>query len=224
MASWMVHLRIAEALLARIPDLDETAFVIGNIAPDSGVPNADWTSFAPPKSVSHYHVMQEDGKTKKIDVEAFCAEYFSKELICSYTAEVFSFFLGYYVHLLTDITWTEKVLTPSKEKYADEYARNRSAFYEKVKADWYDLDFRYFREHPDFRAFHIYEQAEGFTNDYMKEFAADAFDKRRAYVCAFYHSEEHGELYRDYPYLNLEQANCFVSETAEKLYNQIIAL
>lgn len=36
MASWMVHLRIADRLLSEFPDLEETEFVVGNIAPDSG--------------------------------------------------------------------------------------------------------------------------------------------------------------------------------------------
>ena len=31
MASWMIHLRIADLLLDQIPGLDETAFVFGNI-------------------------------------------------------------------------------------------------------------------------------------------------------------------------------------------------
>lgn len=115
MASWMIHLRIADALIDKIADIDKTAFIIGNIAPDSGVPNTDWTSYNPPKLVSHYYVIQEDGRTKKIDVDAFCAEYFSKELIRSYSAKEYSFFLGYFIHLLTDIEWTKKVLNPSKE-------------------------------------------------------------------------------------------------------------
>lgn len=217
MASWMVHLRIADALLDQFPDIDKTAFVIGNIAPDSGVPNADWSSFTPPKSVSHYYRIQEDGKTKKIDVDAFCAEYFTQELIRSYSAKAYSFFLGYFVHLLTDIEWTKKVFDPSK----GEKIHNSKANIEKMKEDWYDLDFRYLQEHPDFRAFHIYEQAERFPNVYMKEFPADAFDNRRTYICAFYHSEEHGELYRDYPYLTPEQADCFVAETADNLYSKI---
>ena len=58
MASWMVHLRIADKLLDQLKDIDETAFVMGNIAPDSGVPNEDWTKFTPPKTVSHFN----DGK------------------------------------------------------------------------------------------------------------------------------------------------------------------
>ena len=81
MASWMVHLRIADALIDKLAGIDNTAFVIGNIAPDSGIPNDDWTAFTPPKTVTHYH--REVVKTKKIDVDAFCAEYFSKELMCN---------------------------------------------------------------------------------------------------------------------------------------------
>ena len=42
MASWMVHLRIADRFLEESENIDETAFVMGNIAPDSGVPNEDW--------------------------------------------------------------------------------------------------------------------------------------------------------------------------------------
>ncbi len=38
MASWIVHLRIADQLLDQIPDLKSTEFVVGNIAPDSVSP------------------------------------------------------------------------------------------------------------------------------------------------------------------------------------------
>ena len=41
MASRMIHLRVADLLMDRTPGPDETAFVMGNIAPDSGAPNAD---------------------------------------------------------------------------------------------------------------------------------------------------------------------------------------
>lgn len=36
MVSWMVHLRIADRLLSEFPDLEETEFVVRNIAPDDG--------------------------------------------------------------------------------------------------------------------------------------------------------------------------------------------
>ena len=46
MASWMVHLRIADRLLDEIEKIDATAFVMGNIAPDSGVPNENWSQIS----------------------------------------------------------------------------------------------------------------------------------------------------------------------------------
>src|SRR5262245_39081459 len=60
MGTWISHLRIAENLLAQIPGLDEVAFAYGNLAPDSGLPNADWTIFDPPKTVTHFLRVGED--------------------------------------------------------------------------------------------------------------------------------------------------------------------
>lgn len=37
----------------------------------------------------------------------------------------------------------------------------------KWKGDWYDLDFLYLKQHPDFRTFQIYENAVGFENTYL---------------------------------------------------------
>lgn len=214
MASWMIHLRIADQLLDRIPGLDETAFVIGSIAPDSGVPNEDWSVYSPPKSVSHYKT-KKDGKTF-FDVDQFVREYFTAEQIRAYSLREFSFFLGYYAHLLTDIEWTTEVLRPSVEAHPEEDSKDHTAFVWKMKKDWYDLDFRYLEEHPDFRAFRIYEQSAGFRNDLMDIFSEDAFDNRREYICGFYRGE-HGELCRDYPYLSPEQADWFVAQTTQKV-------
>jgi hypothetical protein len=61
MATWISHLRVAENLLAALPDLDEVAFTFGNLAPDSGVPNADWTVFDPPQEVTHFFGPRERG-------------------------------------------------------------------------------------------------------------------------------------------------------------------
>ena len=110
MASWMIHLRIADQLIDRIPDLDETAFVIGNIAPDSGVPNPDWTAYDPPKSVSHFKTKKEDETF--FDIGRFISGYFTADKIRAYSRREFSFFLGYYVHLLADVDWTKDIYRP----------------------------------------------------------------------------------------------------------------
>ena len=221
MASWMIHLRIADQLMDRIRDLDETAFVMGNIAPDSGIPNADWSVYSPPKSVSHYKTRK--GDETFFDIDRFVREHFTAEMIRSYSGREFSFFLGYYVHLLTDVDWTKDIYQPCMEAPADPSGKDKMSFIWEMKRDWYDLDFRYLEEHPAFRAFSIYEQAAGFRNSFMGIFSEDAFDNRREYICGYYHGE-HDELYRNYPYLTPEQADKFVHRTAMRILTELKAI
>ncbi len=84
----------------------------------------------------------------------------------------------------------------------------------KWKGDWYDLDFLYLKQHPDFRSFQIYENAVGFENMYLDFFAKDAFDNRRQYITSFYH-EQRDNLKRDYIWLTQERMNAFVTYAAE---------
>ena len=220
MASWMVHLRVADKLLEKIEGLEDSSFILGNIAPDSGVPNEDWSVFNPPGNVTHYRTNPED-KTF-IDIDKYIEDYFTKEKIKGYSPKEYSFFLGYYTHLLTDIEWTKMV---HSEGVTEENARKEnmslSDFVWKNKEDWYDLDFLYLEQHPDFRAFDIYESTEGMTNVFMKEFAEDAFENRREYICGYYRSDNHGDLHREYKYLTKERSDRFVEETVQKILEVI---
>jgi hypothetical protein len=47
MATWIIHLRIAENLIGLVPGLVEQEFVIGNIAPDSGIQDEKWEKYTP---------------------------------------------------------------------------------------------------------------------------------------------------------------------------------
>ncbi len=220
MASWMVHLRIADKLLDRIEGLDRTAFVMGNIAPDSGVPNEDWTEFHPPKTISHFKTKPED--ETYFDIEKFCTQYFREETIKAYSNIEYSFFLGYYVHLLSDVEWTDNIYKALLAAYPDEAMKDKYKLVWDAKADWYDLDFLYLSEHPDFRAFNIYENAVGYDNEFMDMFAVDAFDNRRQYICGFYRSDNHGDLHREYTYLTPSQAERFVDDTVNKIMNDLV--
>lgn len=215
MASWMVHLRIADELLRRLRNIDEEAFVMGNIAPDSGVPNADWSKFSPPKSETHFYRKGEHGSV--IDLDAFREKYFTPAAISGYGKRAYSFFLGYYVHLLTDVRWSDTVFASLKRRYPGDWKKLIDA----AKEDWYDLDFLYLAKNPDFRAFAVFENAVDFDNEYMDIFSRDAFGNRRKYICGFYRGDEHGDLYRNYIYLTPEEADSFVAETSERILNTI---
>ena len=212
MASWMVHLRIADQLLDEISGLSPMEFIVGNIAPDSGVPNEDWSVFTPSTKVSHFKT----GQHNKAEPEAFAKKYFQPEMLGSYTQKQYSFYLGYLVHLMTDVAWSAKIVRPAKIAFAKEQAADPDKFIWKMKEDWYDLDFRYLRDHPDFRAFQVYKDAVGFSNVYMEEFSADAFDNRRQYITGFY-MQEKDNLDREYPYLTQAQMDAFVTQTAQDI-------
>ena len=214
MASWMVHLRIADRLLDSLPQLSAVDFVVGNIAPDSGIPNEDWTIFAPSTAVTHFRV--DPSNPRAIQIPVFVERYFTPARRASYTPAQNSFFLGYLVHLLTDQLWSTKVLTALMERFPDQWQADRQGLIVRAKEDWYDLDYKYLRQHPDFRAFRIYSGAVGYQNVFMSEFAPDAFDNRRQYITSFY-LEENDHLDREYPYLNEAQMDSFVSDASEEI-------
>ena len=216
MASWMVHLRIADILLDRIPDLCPTEFIVGNIAPDSGVPNADWSVFTPSTTISHFRTPRH----KKADPICFAQKYFTTQQCNAYMPDEFSFYLGYLVHLMTDVAWSNNILYPAKERFADEWAADSNACIWRMKEDWYDLDFMYLRDHPNFRAFRIYQDAIGFENRFMEEFATDAFENRRQYITGFYLAGK-DSLDRHYPYLTKDEMDSFVEQTSAKIRKEL---
>lgn len=214
MASWIVHLRIADQLLDRIPDLRSTEFVVGNIAPDSGIPNADWSAYTPSPVLSHFKT--DDSVPKSIHIPLFIARHFSEEKRAEYTKEEYSFFLGYLVHLLTDQLWSSQVASPLQNRFPEEWAADKHTLIQKAKEDWYDLDFLYLKQHPGFRAYAIYENAVGFRNTFLDIFSPDAFDNRREYITAFYR-QENDHLDREYPYLTEAEMDFFVQNAAGQI-------
>lgn len=209
MASWMVHLRIADLLMREFNNVEKTEFVVGNIAPDSGIPSEDWSYYTPSKNISHFW-----DETKHIKLKSYVQKYYTQEKRQKHSKKEESFYLGYLTHLMTDMLWVEKIVVPCDLLHQKEKEEDRVKYTWDVKADWYDLDFVYLSKNPDFNAFQIYKNAVGFQNTYMDIFAEDAFDNRREYITGFY-GEKRENLEREYPYLNEETMDKFVEEAAE---------
>lgn len=211
MASWMVHLRIADKLLDNISDLSPVEFIVGNVAPDSGVPNEDWSVFTPSTQVSHFKT-----DSSKANPDAFARKYFTPALQAGYSGQQYGFYLGYLVHLITDVLWVRDIYDPSKLRFAEERDKDPDNFIWKLKADWYDLDFKFLRDHPGFRAFRVYLGAVGFVNEFMEEFSPDAFDNRRQYITSFYLGDN-DHLDRDYPYLTEPEMDAFTDNAVKEI-------
>ena len=211
MASWMVHLRVADKLLDLIPDLSPVEFIVGNLAPDSGIPNDDAVTFTPDTSVSHFRT-----EGIKACPEAFAETYFTSDRQSGYDEAAYSFYLGYLTHLITDVLWSQQVAVPTFRALIGGDPPYTGDLVSKVKDDWYDLDRKYLRDRPGFRALRAYLGAVGFRNRFMTEFSEDAFDNRRQYITDFYLQPKEG-LDREYPYLTEPQMNAFVDGSVREI-------
>ncbi|NDI37126.1 zinc dependent phospholipase C family protein [Chengkuizengella sediminis] len=105
MATWVTHFRIAEELLKEELPVSTIDFLVGNIGPDCGLIDKNGKP-TPPKKVTHFEI---DGK---INSDSFYSQY-----LCSENeglSRKFSYYLGYYIHLVTDEEWI-KLLEQKKK-------------------------------------------------------------------------------------------------------------
>ena len=214
MATWITHFRIADYFLDRIPGIVPGPFIVGNIGPDCGVPNEDWSAFTPPAQVTHWN---ENEKGKDCRSEDFAAEYLYDAAADPGTL---SFLLGYYVHLLTDNEWSHRIFWPKRDQYAAEFAKDRT-FIWTFKRDWYDLDHLYMREHPDFRAFDIFSSIEDFYDDTLPYYPEEAYTRQIRHITRFYR-EFDGDLEHEYIYLNKQEMDDFVEEAIVSIEDNLL--
>ena len=215
MASWIVHLRIAEALLARLPGLDAEKFALGSVGPDSGKPDEKWEHFTPPTQMTHF----QDPAGPHRD----CAdlEFFRRHLLPLRPApdvQVFSFRLGYFFHLVTDNLWGEKIGRPTGKRWSAEFAADRDFIWE-VKKDWYGLDFLHVREHKECIFWRVFLDARPYDGG-LDFLVPESLAWSVAHIQAYYRKDDEkvrDMLARPYIYLSLAEADRFVAESSERL-------
>ncbi|WP_066495414.1 zinc dependent phospholipase C family protein [Abyssisolibacter fermentans] len=209
MATWITHLRVAEKLLKEF-DFNKKEFLIGNIAPDSGVPNEDYTEFDPPTAITHF---RNGGQIK--------AEEFYEKYVCrtNISKKELDFCIGYYVHLLTDKLWSK--LHNQKKKQIIEYEEqlnNDPKFIWKVKEDWYGLDFIYLKEH-DGNVFDEFMKL-SLEKEYLDYFPKGAINKKVKYIQDYYSMNDEADIYTG-KYLKKEEMNRFVDDTSVEIRNTL---
>jgi hypothetical protein len=205
-ATWIAHLRIAENLLEKGYDLQPEPFVVGIIGPDSGVPNEDWSNFTPPKSITHC-----EGEDKKIDAKGFWNKYINNA--ANESREAFSFKIGYFVHLLTDIEWSKFYEQKKNEVLYKEGLDKDPDFIWTIKHDWYGLDYLYLEKHPQC-IFHTLFNNITKVPDYLDYFPQGAFERQVKYITEFYLGENN-ETKANFIYLTEEEMDKFIDNSAE---------
>ena len=231
MASWMIHFRVAQAMLDKgalgeNPDraLSE-AFVMGNIAPDSGVPTPDG-GYRPNKNTSHF-MRRFEGVPAGQNPERCDPHLFSREwLIPALEQEdrtAAAFYLGYLCHLVTDNAWVRDLIYPAKERFAHlrlvdgiETPEGVARFYAFLKKDWYDMDFLYLRRRPDLHAYGLFQNMPRFENEFLPFFPADAFEVKREEIEAFYRKGVAAVEERAV-YVSEEEAEAFMGRVVDEM-------
>ena len=178
MASWAIHFRIADWFLDRISELDREYFIIGNIAPDCGVPYKHKRGYNPPSIVTH---RTNDGNKSDCDYESVYNEFIKNETDCKKK----SFFIGYFVHYMTDCFWAQQVCIPIERTYGC-FAVHRELS-KAVKKEWYNLDFLFFKNNvsPSFELFKTYK---GFHEPYPDFYKHNEIAKQMKNIVSFYSS------------------------------------
>jgi hypothetical protein len=216
MATWITHLRLAEALLAEIPGLDEAHFAIGNVAPDSGIPDENWEHFDPPAEVTHFKPAP-GSPWRCADLEFYRGWLMGVDP--QRDPARYAFLLGYFFHLVTDNLWSVKIGRPTQARFAAELAADPE-FWWTVKRDWYGEDFVYVRSHPGGIFWRTFLSC-AYDDDYLSFLPAAAVRRNLEHIQAFYQrtDDEIEQWYLQRPgiYLSGEAIDRFVDDSAAVL-------
>lgn len=217
MATWIVHLRLAEKLYKELDDLliDKTAFYLGNIAIDSGKVNEDLT-LSPPRYISHW--FEDESKTSGCRFKDFYHFFLDEEK----DLFSFSFYLGCVSHLITDNMWHQNIVVETKDKYRNEF-KNDYKFILKPKKDWYDLDFLFVRDNVDFEPLVLLSNVKNFKNIYLPWFDEEAIQLKIDELLAFYRIIPN-DLDREYIFLTNKEMEQFIECTASIVKNELLHL
>lgn len=220
MATWGAHFRIAENILKDYPSLNRGLFAIGNIAPDCGIPSDNWSSFTPPKKISHFTVFEDNYLEIKSDKFILNdIEFFSKYLkdinLGSLKSDQ-SFLLGYFTHLIADNLWNYYIMKPLKEKHLKDFQQDQN-FIWKVKSDWYDLDKVYLTENKDSLFWTDFLKAE-YNEDFLDFLPREGILRQMDFIRNFYRISEEEYLKvskKDFVYLKKDEMDNFIQDSTQ---------
>lgn len=218
MASWLTHLRVAEKIKQKIPEIDFSYFIIGSIAPDSGIPDEKQRNYTPSKEITHCR-HQKDDSIIGMDDSVFFDNYLRPEKIMTRSDSTRSFLWGYYFHLITDKLWLEEYFMPLKAQYESEPDNGGKDFVDFIREEMFSLDFEYLKE----EGWELINQLRDFSGNinFFYEFDSDYIYECKDRIVDFY-SGEPLNLNRKYRYLTPKKIEDFVVKASEKCIRILI--
>lgn len=132
MATWLIHLLVAERCESSIAPESIADYVVGALAPDCGK-MLDFKVYEPTADITHWTA---DGRKRGSDYTGFYDKMLrGRELSGGDRA----FLLGYFVHLATDNLWFKYLMQGCEEKYI-KAPEDRRMLYEGIKNDFFEYE------------------------------------------------------------------------------------
>lgn len=207
MPYWCIHFRVADHLLGRLQNTDETYFLIGNMAPDCGVPTKD--GYDPPTDVTHFTVSDPYHKSD-CDYLHIYNTYIKKE--SDFLKK--SFFTGYFVHLMTDCLNAEYLIKPIERQYGSLKTEGNRAILLAVQAEWKNQDLEFFAQNtsPSYERFCTYK---GFDEKYPVWYKKGEITRQMAVISALYQNPKPKKT--DYLYTSKQLRDDFCKTAADEI-------
>ena len=156
----------------------------------------------PPPRITHW---TQDGDKTFCDSAGFYNTYLKDR-----TKDApYYFYYGYYIHLITDILWSSCIHLPTKMKYHTEYESDPE-YLNLIKQDWYDLDFKFLKEIPDFEPYDILCKNKK-VEDYLPYYETGQLSKQIRFIADFYKDFSDTNPDREYKFLTPADVDAFIS-------------
>ena len=204
MATWITHLRVAEAFKSLFNEREYQNFLIGNIAPDSGMLNEDNLTYTPPSEVSHY--LCHDVEKWKNNNLNFYNKYLNQYRLTKTMNDDIAFKLGYFFHLFLDNLWGYYIYRPVKDKFSAELLKNPQFIWD-IKKDWYGIDQEFIYENQKWETWNKFNTLI-YDNDFLDFYPNIAINNKLKSIKEFYNNGE--KIKRPYLYLTNQEMNNFI--------------
>ena len=164
----------AEALLRCLPEgISLPHYYAGSIAPDCG--RTEWNEdgtprYLPGRVVTHWLKKDEALDRCLIDFEGF----YNAMMPQAADDGARAFYWGYYIHIITDAMWQERVLRPRRESLAEPSKENIAA----MRADLKLADLADYRENPHYPPLEILRNTPSFPNRYLDYYTEDDIENQ----------------------------------------------
>lgn len=218
MASWLTHMRIAEKVKQKVDGIDLPYFIMGSVAPDSGIPDESERNYTPSKEITHMRYEKADS-SMDMDETEFFNKYLVPEKLMTRSDSTRSFLWGYYFHLIADKVWVEDYFRPGQKDYENSAEKPEQDFVQFIREEMLSIDFEYLEAN----GHELVEQLKAFDGSIgsFYEFDPEYIYECRNRIVDFYNGEPQ-RLEREHKYLNAQLIEEFVAKIAEKCISILV--